>query len=284
MKLREIFYLLGLRPRARRYGFEVNVFDLPEDGEVRYAQWLHPGETKKEITQATVDELRTFLRAGDVAIDIGAHSGDTSVPMALAVGPTGSVLALEPNPYVFPVLAKNAELHESIIPLMFAATPTDGELVFEYTDAGFCNGGRHEGISKWRHGHAFKLTVEGRFLPRFLEEKYPGLLAKIRYIKVDAEGFDCSVLESLARLLERFHPFIRAEVYSKTNRKQREQLFHTVARHGYDIYKLENEFRYRGQRLTRDDLTRWRHFDIFCVPRSQENVSGIERAVDQTDS
>ena len=45
MKLKDIAYLLALRPRARTYGVEVRTFSLPRDGEVQYAQWLHPRPT-----------------------------------------------------------------------------------------------------------------------------------------------------------------------------------------------------------------------------------------------
>jgi FkbM family methyltransferase len=120
--------------------------------------------------------------------------------MALAVGPSGAVLALEPNPYVFPVLEENSRLNSSkthIVPLMFAATPEDAELDFEYSDSGFCNGGLHEGISRWKHGHAFTLRVRGRNLAAVLAREYADLLPRIRYIKVDAEGYDATVLSTL---------------------------------------------------------------------------------------
>ena len=71
--------------------------------------------------------------------------------MALAVGKSGCVFALEPNSYVYPVLAKNAALNPDkthILPLPFAATPEDAELVFQYSDSGYCNGGRFAGISR----------------------------------------------------------------------------------------------------------------------------------------
>ncbi len=139
MKLKELPYFLGLQPGPKSYGYKLKSFDLPSDGTVEYAQWLHPSETEKEITQSSVDELRKFLKPGDVAIDIGAHSGDSTIPIALAVGKTGCVLALEPNRYVYPVLQKNAELNPEktqIIPLMFAATPEDAEMEFQYSDSG----------------------------------------------------------------------------------------------------------------------------------------------------
>ena len=86
MKFKEIFYLLGLKPRTKSYGYEVVHFDLATEGRVSYARWLHPKEQRKTFSQAEVDELRRFLSVGDVAVDIGAHTGDTALPVALAVG------------------------------------------------------------------------------------------------------------------------------------------------------------------------------------------------------
>ncbi len=268
MKLKEAVQLLGLRPAPRHYGFEVRGFALPKDGRVEYAQWLHPRETAKTITQESVDELRRFLKPGDVCIDIGAHTGDSTVPIALAVGPTGCVLALEPNPFVFPVLEKNAQLNRDkarIVPLMFAATPEDGPCVFEYSDSGFCNGGRHEGISKWRHGHAFPLTVHGRNLPSYLSARHPEL-PKLAYIKVDAEGYDLTILTTLAGLISKHRPSIKAEMYAHAHRPQREQLFQFFTDHSYVVHKVENDSKYLGPVLGVADLMRWRHYDVFCVP------------------
>ena len=47
----------------------MTTFQLPVDGEVHFARWMHPGERPKTLTQSSVDALRAFLRPGDVAID-----------------------------------------------------------------------------------------------------------------------------------------------------------------------------------------------------------------------
>jgi FkbM family methyltransferase len=269
MKARELAHLLGWRPKPRTYGHQIQVFDLAIDGRVEYAQWLHPGETPKAMRQDVVTHLRTFLQPGDVAIDIGAHTGDSTIPIALAVGVVGQVLALEPNPYVFPVLERNAGLNRDktrIVPLNFAATPTAGEVEFEYSDAGFCNGGRHEGISRWRHGHAFTLRVRGENLAAYIDAHHPDASGHLRYVKVDAEGYDLAVLESMAALIERQRPFVRAEVFKLTTRAQRERLFAFLEGRGYTIRHIESDANYRGETLTRADVMRWAHFDIFCTP------------------
>jgi FkbM family methyltransferase len=269
MKAREFLHLLGLRPGLRTYPTEVVTFALPVDGDVQYARWLHPGESPKVIRQEAVAELRKFISPGDVAIDIGAHTGDTTIPMALAAGPEGCVLALEPNPYVFRVLEENARLNATrarIVALMFAATEESGEFTFQYSDSGFCNGGLHPGISKWRHGHAFDLTVRGENLEVYLAKHYSELIPRIRFIKVDTEGYDAQVIASLGTLIGRQRPFIKAEFYKQLNLPQREHLYDLLAAFGYEVFVVESEARYLGERLDRRQLVARAHYDVFCTP------------------
>jgi FkbM family methyltransferase len=269
VKLRDLPRAFGLAPSPREYPYAIETFVLPADGEVRLARWLHPGETAKFVTQEGVDALRSFLREGDVAIDIGAHTGDSTIPMALAVGPGGAVFALEPNPYVFKVLTVNAGLNPSrthILPLMFAAMPDDGEFEFEYSDSGYCNGGFHQGISRWTHGHFSKLRVAGRNLPAYLRTHAPDALPRIRYVKIDTEGFDRAVVRSIAGLIAAVRPYIRTEIYKHLSREQRTGYHDDLRRLGYRLFKCEDGREYRGQELGRDDLSRWKHFDIFAVP------------------
>ncbi|HIK82039.1 MAG TPA: hypothetical protein EYF93_03985, partial [Planctomycetes bacterium] len=84
MKPRELIYMLGFKPKLKEYSHTVVEYHLPIDGKIQYAQWLHPAESTKLVRQDEINELRSFLNPGDVAIDIGAHTGDTALPMALA--------------------------------------------------------------------------------------------------------------------------------------------------------------------------------------------------------
>src|SRR5215472_6927621 len=59
----------------------------PLDARGRHAL-LHPPSLHPAV--------RSRLRSGGVAIDIGASLGEWTVPLARAVGPTGRLLALEP--------------------------------------------------------------------------------------------------------------------------------------------------------------------------------------------
>ena len=98
------------------------------------------------------------FREGNFCIDIGAHTGNSTFPMALAGGNSGCALVLESNPFVYHVLEKNARANTHITnikTMMAAANADEGFLKFEYSDSGFCNGGRHANISAFKHGHPF---------------------------------------------------------------------------------------------------------------------------------
>ena len=265
MKLKEYLYMLGIKPGIKRYEYTIEKFTLPLIGTIEYAQWNHPSETKKNITNDDILRLKKFIKTGDFCIDIGAHTGDTSVPMSIAAGKEGLVLALEPNRYVFPVLNKNSFLnknHTNIIPLMVASVEDESDMVFEYSDSGFCNGGRHKNINKWKHGHAFKLNVTGVNLSDLLYNKFPERLNKLKYTKIDTEGFDLYILKSIEEIIIKHRPFIKTEIFKHTDKNYRKNVFKFFSDKNYNIYNSNNE----TDKLDIEDMNKWSHFDIFCIP------------------
>ena len=272
MKLKEFFYLLGLKPRALRYGSVVRTVVLPEDGEVQFAHWLHPRSYSAAPNPQYLANLRRYLRPGDVAIDIGANVGDSTLPLALAVGSSGAVLALEPNPFVFPTLELLASLNPdrtSIIPLPIAATRDDGPTVMHFSERGYCNGAINEGVSRWVHGGAYQLSVEGRRFPALLEREYPDLLPRLRFIKVDAEGHDLAILESMEDLLRKLRPVLQVEFFNerKAQPGYRRRLLEFLRGLGYSVRRVqENSAQFLADPIDLEILHEHKMFDAFCQP------------------
>jgi FkbM family methyltransferase len=269
MKLKELFYGLGLKPRTKEYPFEVETFSLPAEGALQFARWKHPKEGRKIFSQKAVDAIRALLREGDTAIDIGAHTGDTALPVALAVGKKGCVFALEPNPYAFKILEANCALNGEktrTVPFMFAATEVDGEYEFEYSDSGCCNGGMHPGISRWRHAHFFKLKVLGKNLLNYLQERFSNELKRVRYVKIDTEGADRSVVASIKPLLIQNRPYLKSEIFRHLPEEERVGYHRDLRAMGYKIRKFQSEEDFAGEELTERQMMKWEHFDIFCQP------------------
>jgi len=253
------------------YGHALRQFQLARDGQIEFAQWLHPYDRPTVIAQSTVDALRRFVLPGDFVIDVGAHTGDTTVPMALAAGPTGCTLAIEPNPHVFRVLERNASLNRAkthIVPRCFAATEHDGTFVFHYSDAAFCNGGFKSQQRWWLYKRKYPLQVDGRNLLDVLRSEFADWLPKLAYVKVDAEGYDRAILDSLLPILRDRRPVIRTEVFRKLVADERDALYDLLTGVGYRLHRYEESGDPQGKLLTRGDMTREKHFDIFAVPGS----------------
>lgn len=268
MKGKELLYLLGFRPAARTYGHKIASYPV-DGGTVEYANWLHPKQNPYRFSQAEVDFLRSFIRPGDCAIDIGARLGDTALPMALACGPNGTVLAFEPNRYVFKVLEVNSGLNGgrvNIVPLNYAVTEEDGDFVFNYSDPGYSNGGFQEGISVFRHGHTFPLDVKGVALEPLLKNKHPEVLEKLRYLKVDTEGYDLSVMKSIRGLLAAKRPYIRTEVYKWLSADRRRETFQFLTELGYGVHTLDDKWQLNPL-SSEAEMHQSYNFDIFAVPR-----------------
>jgi FkbM family methyltransferase len=251
------------------YGTELREFQLSHDGRIEFAQWQHPNDRPTVVTQSAVDALRRYVFPGDFAIDIGAHTGDTTVPMALAAGQSGCVLALEPNPYVFKVLGKNAALNRAktnILPRCVAATEKDGTYVFHYSDASYCNGGFKSQQRSWFYRRRHPLVVEGCNLLDLLRSEFAAWLPKLSYIKVDAEGYDRAILQSLLPIIREQRPVIRTEVFRKLIAEERYALFDLLVGAGYRLHCYREVGDPQGEELDRADMTREKHFDTLAVP------------------
>ena len=271
MKIEHLIQLCGIRGKPQHYTYEMHDFDLGNGDVVHYAQWLHPAESKKDISIDVANSYGHILKAGDFCIDIGAHTGDSTLPMALITGKTGCVLALEPNPFVYHVLEKNARANmhlTNIRTMMAAAAPDEGFMEFEYSDSGFCNGGRHEGISPLKHGHSFKLKVFCVNLTRELRNDFSEFLPRLKFIKVDAEGYDLYVLRSMIEVIKSFRPIVKTEVFKKTDEKYRRELLSLFQELDYSVYKIVEEPVGAGPRLTDGNLEEWKHYDILCFPNN----------------
>jgi len=257
------------------YGYEIKTFPIEGIGNVEYAQWLHPFDQPKSITDSNVNFYRKITKPGGMAIDIGAHTGDTTVPMALAIGKKGLVLALEPNKYVYRILEKNAALNVSqtnIAPRCFAATKEDGEFVFNYSDASFNNGGFLSEIHRKNHHHNFTLKVQGKNLEKYLSDNFASELPRLNLIKVDAEGYDKEILKGIPNILAKYKPNLMIECYKRLDQNERNELFDVVDGFGYNLYYLQN-FEESGLKvlLKRENMSDRQHFEILAIHR--QNVS-----------
>ena len=65
-----------------------------------------------EIEPQTLDAYRAILEPGYVYIDVGAHIGYQTLVARKSVGPSGMVIAIEPQPYSCARIVKNWSLNQ----------------------------------------------------------------------------------------------------------------------------------------------------------------------------
>jgi FkbM family methyltransferase len=163
-----------------------------------------------DVTSAFV----RLLHAGDVAIDVGANCGFLTVLAAMLVGPTGHVVAFEPDDENLARLRGNLALNDcsNVTVIEKALTNQVGDVEF------FINGDNSGGNALWDVAQypgnvkcPTRLTVPGTTL----DAEWGQLrLPPPRVIKIDTEGAEQRVLEGMRDLLSRQKPrFVIAELH-----------------------------------------------------------------------
>ncbi len=270
MKWKSWLWSLGWPAPTKCYGYRLESCVTERVGRVQYAKWEHPRDYFRPIDDTLLDQLARFVEPGDTVLDIGAHSGDMSLPLALVAGPEGAVFAWEPNPYVFPVLEANARLNTklaNLIPIPMAAGADDGLVTLNYSDPGFCNGGSFEGVSRWKHGHPFSLELPTMNVAAWLRREQSARLPRLSLVKIDAEGADLSILQALDSLVQEFEPVIYVEVHRHLSLDRRHALLTHLQRRGYDCRLAVGPNAWApGERVTLERANEWPHYDLIAIP------------------
>lgn len=262
------------RKKARRvfseYPIEIDSYNLPQEGKVDFANWRNPLLPPKVITQPEVNFFKKFVPAGSLAIDIGGNTGDTTVPMGLAAGTSGLVLGFDPNPHVFKVLESNAGLNKNktnIVVFPFGIADEDGEFYYTSSEASYSNGGLTKDQSRYHGSFTLSQKVRAVNLEQFLDRDYANWINKLSFIKIDTEGFDKEIIKSIAGLIHRTKPVIVSEVFTRLSKADREDLYNSVAKHGYKLYHFhEFEENTPMQLISIADMMKWKHFNFCAIP------------------
>jgi len=193
---------------------------FPNGRRYNYCEWNHVHEATRNLLSDYKYYVNTaswskYCEKGTLAIDIGAHTGDTTIIMADLVGDNGLVLAFEPNPRVFPILDLNVRINTSanILPYKLAVTK-EHNIEVEYIDHGnlMCNGGlvSDQWVSSKNlrdrimdNPNAEIIKVNGINLAQFLIDVNLSLLnLEVGFIKIDCEGYDKEIIRASADFIK----------------------------------------------------------------------------------
>lgn len=150
------------------------------------------------------DLLEQLVKPGDWVVDVGANVGHYTARLSRLVGPTGRVLAFEPVPSTFELLAANARgFPYRNVSLFNAALAETSHLANMQVPEG-AEGPYLAHLSGQDTGlKVLCLSFDG------LQLRFP-----VNLVKIDAEGHELSVLRGMERTLVRDRPTLIVEVSS----------------------------------------------------------------------
>ncbi len=216
------------------------------------------------------------LRDGDVAVDVGAHTGRHSFPMARCVAPGGQVFAFEPLPVCRETLqaeltGQHPELASVLTVWPQALGERPGESPFVVAEDALPFSGFQEVqypvSTRLRRIHVAVETIDNLFLP----------LPALRFLKIDAEGAELAILRGAAATLDRCRPVVAFEFGSSAAAVGQDPLEMAAfwRQHGYRIYNTH------GRRLTEADFAeatrRLESWDYVAVPAEDADLEWTVR-------
>jgi FkbM family methyltransferase len=177
-----------------------------------------------EYSEGEVDLFQQFVKPGQVVLEIGANIGAHTVWLAQAVGPTGKVLAFEPQRIVYQTLCANLALNSitNVHCFLAAVGKAAGQIVVPPLD--YCQANNFAGLGLGGHQHGETvpvLTIDGLDLPR------------CHFLKIDVEGMEQDVLEGAVRSIASQSPALYVE---NDRTETSESLIRFIDGLGYNLY------------------------------------------------
>lgn len=176
------------------------------------------------------------LAQGDVVLDLGAYCGLTAISFSKAVGVTGKVVAVEPDPLNYPAAKVNISRHEQInnlhnISLVnFAAGGVNGTI--QFSSEGTMGSADISIVGRGRGD-----VVDVRCLT-LSEIAAANDLEHVDFVKMDIEGAEEPVLRGAEVFLQQFRPKLVVEPHMVGGISSADISVRILQSYGYSVDKI----------------------------------------------
>lgn len=185
-------------------GYEVVVDRRDPDFGADIAHWKLYEEPVRQV-------VRDQLSPGGVCLDVGANVGVMTLLAASLVGPTGRVIAVEPNPdnvqLIYKGILRNRTTNVEVIPL----AASDQRAVFSMS-----------GRSNTELSATEPDELAGRHAQSIVLDDLLSDLPRLDLVKLDIEGHEPAALRGLTRLVSRLAPTVLLEFNPRCLERQGE--------------------------------------------------------------
>lgn len=224
--------------------FPYSLYEICETPEVGFFYIDNPDDFIKRYIRAgaqwepqIIKLLRTYIRPGSTAIDIGAHIGLHTICMAACVQKHGAIYAFEPQKKLFRELIMNVELNNitNVQAFRFALGNED--------KTAYIGGPSH--LNEGGRGIVFTGCSDDEVLLTKLDNFN---LNDVSVIKIDVEGFEDAVLDGGRETILRNQPIILIEImgghdHDTASKELRDKISATIIKLknlGYIVKRISN--------------------------------------------
>lgn len=190
--------------------------------------WLR-GEYEPALRHA----LESHVRPGMVVVDVGAHVGFVTLHLARLVGPTGHVIAIEPDPGNYSLLRRNCELNHLAQVAFFFSAVSDRPGLVEFA----ADGTTTSHLARPNDPQVIKVPADT------LDRLLAAAPHPVSVVKLDIEGAESAALRGSSRLLRDHRPLWIVEVHSWQNLLDCSSLLQDA---GYRVRHLNPAFAEQG--------------------------------------
>lgn len=220
-------------------------------------------EVYGEFSELEVVLFRKLIKAGDLVVEVGANIGCHTLVYSQFVGPTGNVLAFEPERNVFKMLCGNMAINNARHVHCFhqAVGDHDGQIHVpepDYTKTtNFGNMDLTKDYSEY----------QGYLVPLIKLDTLG--LVRCDFMKVDVEGMETAVLRGATETIKRCKPYLYVENDRPDHSKELKQ---TIEGLGYKMYvhvpPLYNPDNLRG--VKENIFGTYASSNLLCLPIDRE--------------
>jgi len=155
--------------------------------------------------------IKTIVKKGDFAIDVGANLGWYTITLANLVGENGFILAFEPNPRNHKLLLENIRLNQvenQVKTYQSALLDSKSTVNFELSESNFgdhrvrFNHFNSKEVEKYNESSRSVITVEAIALDEILAD-YLVKNKVIKLVKLDCQGSEVAILRGAQKTLEK---------------------------------------------------------------------------------
>lgn len=167
-----------------------------------YRAWRY----RWKLDPAEIAFVRAHARPATTAVDIGAHKGGYAYWMARAVGPSGRVIAFEPQPGLAAELRRGFRRQPQVTIENLGLSDQEGQLTLRVPGRGSSPGASFETTAATADASQ-KISVPVSTLDACLARAHP----RVSFVKCDVEGHELRVFTGAEKTLRAERPALLFE-------------------------------------------------------------------------